>query len=250
MPRYYNNPASYYESEQSRREQKLQNALQLMMQLKAFQERQRQAQTQEEQWGQQQELDWNKLALQQREHESLADWRKYQQQPKPPAPSDAMKTIEYLVETGVAPDRKTAWQYYKGIKSLKQIEEEANAKAKGAGTGYYKPKSTDIKKEEDKIRNYWNRKRVEVKLKTSSMDTSALAKFPTLMGGQEDAIKDVMAAIDEAEKRELDRLYTGKSEEGKLEGTIVGNQVIVNGKPYDMDENGQITINGKKYKIE
>ena len=63
--------------------------------------------------------------------------------PKPPTPSSTMKTIEYMVATGIAPDRGSAYNMYKGFKTEERIKMEARAKAE-VKAEFTPPKETKL----------------------------------------------------------------------------------------------------------
>ncbi len=123
MPVYYSpqDPARYYQYQQSRNDQKMTNMLQMMMQMRALKQRQNQ-------FAQQQELA-------ERRQEATERYYKYLAKPKPITPSETMKTIEYMVRTGIAPNRKDAYNLYKGLKDPERIKLEAQARAEGTQLG-------------------------------------------------------------------------------------------------------------------
>ena len=137
MPAYYHaqDPAQYAQFQQSRKDQQFQNMLRMMMQLQALKQ-------DRSQWEQSMGLKQQQQALDVEQFKSLDRYRKAQEKyneylmkPKPPTPSATMKTIEYMVGMGIAPDRKTAFNMYKGLKDPERIRLEAQARAEGTAAG-------------------------------------------------------------------------------------------------------------------
>jgi len=137
MPQYYGSqgPAQYAMRQQSRQDQQMQNMLRMMMQLRAM----KQDRTQ---WEQGQAMKQQEFALDKEQLKSIDQHRKaqerYQQhlmEPKPLTPSATMKTIEYMVDRGIAPNAKAAYDMYKGFKDPDRIRVEAQAKAEGTAAG-------------------------------------------------------------------------------------------------------------------
>ena len=218
MPYYYGGqgPAQYAMSQQSRRDQQFQNMINLMLQMQQFKEGQKQFGVQQQQFEETQKLDWENLALRQKEHEELTKQREFQRQPKPYAPSEMMKNIEYLVKTGIAPDRPSAYRLVKNIKTLKRIADEAEAKAQGGGTGKFAKKTiktSDLEKEARNINRYYDRRLVEVEMNKTTMDQDALFQLPETKAMYEQQTQAAIQAIETARKRELDRLTGNQVDE-------------------------------------
>lgn len=145
MNYYGTDPARYAMHQQSRQDQKISNLLNMMMQMQAMKERR-------SKWEQEQSLQKEQLA-------SIDRYRRAQEKewakpPAPPTPSSTMKTIEDMVAAGIAPNRKTAFDMFKGLKDPERIKLEAQMRAEGTAAGkppteptitQYEKKKRDLK---------------------------------------------------------------------------------------------------------
>jgi len=126
MNYYGTDPARYAMHQQSRQDQRMSNLLNMMMQMQAMKQRR-------SMWEQEQALQKEQLA-------SIDRYRRAQEKewakpPAPPTPSSTMKTIEEMVAAGIAPNRKIAFDMYKGLKDPERIKLEAQMRKEGEEAG-------------------------------------------------------------------------------------------------------------------
>ena len=141
-------PAQYAQSQQSRQDQQMSNLLRMMMQMKQFKEKQRQ-------WGENQQFKREQLEVNRKRQEATEKYYEHLAKPKPPTPTAVMKTVDWMVETGIAPNRKVGYDMYRGFKDPERIRIEAQARAEGIAAGKpqssqtittYDKKKTDLEK--------------------------------------------------------------------------------------------------------
>jgi len=134
---YYNQqgPAQYAQHQQSRKDQQMNQLLQMMMQMKQFKQRGKQ-------WEQGQALEREQFELSKKRQATTEKYNEYLMKPKPPTQTSMMQTIDWMVATGIAPNRQAAFPMYKGFKTPERLKMEAAARAEGAGTGKFKKETT------------------------------------------------------------------------------------------------------------
>jgi hypothetical protein len=121
---YYNtgSPAQYAQHQQSRKDRQVSQLLQMMMQMKQFKQGGKQ-------WEQEQALEREQFELSKKRQAATEKYNEYLMKPKPPTPSSMMQTIDWMVATGIAPNRQAAFPMYKGLKTEERLRMEARARA-------------------------------------------------------------------------------------------------------------------------
>jgi len=189
MPAYYHaqDPAQYYSQRQGRKDSQFQNMLRMMMHLQNMKQ-------DRSQWEQGQAMKQQQFALDKEQFKSIDQYRKQQaayqkhlMKPTPPTPTSTMKTIEYMVAAGIAPDRKSAMNIFKGLKDPERIKVEAQARAEGTAAGQ-PPETPTVTQYEQKRRD------LKTALDSGSITPEEFAQGSKARLGipkKSDAVKDV-----------------------------------------------------------